>query len=559
MIDDFAQIDESLPPCTRFQEFIHSQCIMKLMHCTVCCVSCLLSCDLEFVKSVLLPSIKELVANPNDAVSESMLLNIPDFCEQLEKSFPDEFDEILLSDILPSIYDIINTYADYVGDAGAETLASVLTMVPPQEFLEREVPRLKDLLSSKQREVRAIVAQVLLFLVDYFDPDVWSKPLFEFIATLSGDTIGSMRAHVPQLITLYAKRVIDPEGRAQLCGRFALFAHDSATYVRKATAESLVAFASVLDDDSRELTVVPVVNALLNDRIKTVSSVCLKNLGPLISSIGKRTSADLVQKYGETLTSTDPALAYAAAFSFPAVALALGKERWPELSDCFKRVTTSREYRVRRTLAFGLVSFGFLMEPDELQSIAVVFLKDLPSIAVGIIGNLFQLIRMVTDKEALRFCLEDPFTKYRDWRVRLRVSEQLRYCMEDYDVEFLFSVARQLVLDDVAVVRRDAALSFANLMGEKDVPALQELADSESYIARLSAAHICRNVPIEKSELCIPVVEKLARDPVANVRIRTAEAVVEIAEYVRNNERLNNVLDGFENDTDVDVKQALEA
>ena len=116
MIDDFVQIDESLPPCTRFQEFIHSQCIMKLMHCTVCCVSCLLSCDLEFVKSVLLPSIKELVANPNDAVSESMLLNIPDFCEQLEKSFPDEFDEILLSDILPSIYDIINTYADYVGD-----------------------------------------------------------------------------------------------------------------------------------------------------------------------------------------------------------------------------------------------------------------------------------------------------------------------------------------------------------------------------------------------------------------------------------------------------------
>ena len=50
MIDDFVQIDESLPPCTRFQEFIHSQCIMKLMHCTVCCVSCLLSCDLEFVK-----------------------------------------------------------------------------------------------------------------------------------------------------------------------------------------------------------------------------------------------------------------------------------------------------------------------------------------------------------------------------------------------------------------------------------------------------------------------------------------------------------------------------
>ena len=53
MIDDFVQIDESLPPCTRFQEFIHSQCIMKLMHCTVCCVSCLLSCDLEFVSGLI--------------------------------------------------------------------------------------------------------------------------------------------------------------------------------------------------------------------------------------------------------------------------------------------------------------------------------------------------------------------------------------------------------------------------------------------------------------------------------------------------------------------------
>lgn len=558
-MEDFSDVDESIPPCARFEEYMQSGSLMKLRYCTIFCVRCLLDCDIDFVKNVLVPSIKDLVANPNDAISESMLMNIPDFCEQLEKSFPEDCESILLSEVLPSIYEIISTSADFVGDSGAETLASILTMIPPATFLEQAIPKLKQLIGSKQKEVRAIIAQVLTFLVDYFEPDVWSKPLLEMIATLGSDTIGSVRAYIPPMITLYAKRIIEPEGKAQISARFALFAHDSATYVRKATAESLVAFAQVLDEDSRELTVIPIVRALLKDPVKTVSSVMLKNLGPLISSLGKRATEEFVQKYGETLTSTDVNLAYAAAFSFPAVALALGKARWSELSEVFRMVTASREYRVRRTLAFGLVSFGFLMDPETLQSVILVFLKDLPSIAVGIIGNLFQLIRMVPDKEGLRFCLEDPITKYRDWRIRLRVSEQLRYCMEDYDTDFLLGIAQQLVLDDVAAVRRDAALSFANLMEEKDLPLLEDLATRDSYIARLSAAHVCRNIPIEKSEICIPVVEKLYKDPVPNVRVRTAEAVVEMAEYVRNNETLNRILDELDEDTDVDVRHALEA
>ena len=559
MFLDDSEIDESLPPCIRFKQCMESSSLVHLMHCTVCCVKCLMDCDLAFVGEVLVPSIKNLIRHPNDAVSESMLMNLPDFCEQLEKSFPEEFEKILVDEILPAIYDLITSCAEMVGDAGSETLAALLTMVSPSRFVETQIPLLKELLASKTKDVRVIQAQVLTFLVDYFDPDVWYQDLFEMICTLSSDSMGSVRAYVPPLIAMYTKRIMNPVDKAQLSGRFALFAHDTATYVRKAAAEALVALSNALDDDTRELIVLGIVDTLLEDRVRTVSSVTQRNLGPLISTLGKKASPEIVKKYAETLTATDSNLAYAAAFSFPAVALALGKERFAEVNDGFRMATTSREYRIRKTLAFGLVSFGFIMDPEDLQSVAAVFLKDLPSIAVGIIGNLFQLIRMIPDKNTLKFCLEDPVTKYRDWRVRMRVSEQLRYCFEDYDTPFLFNIAKALVLDDVATVRRDAAMSFALLMTESDVSVLDEMATSESSIARLSAAHICKNVPPEKAAMCIPIVEKLHKDPVPNIRIRVAEAVIEIADYVRGNATLNHIMDELEEDPDPDVKQVFDS
>ena len=559
MFLDDQEIDESMPPCVRFKECMESSSIVQLLHCTVCCVKCLLDCDIGYVNGVLAPAIKSLIAHPNDAVSESMLMNLPDFCEQLEKSFPDEFQEILVSELLPALYDIIESSAEIVGDAGAETLAALLTMVSPSLFLENEIPQLKKMLTSRTKEVRVIQAQVLTFLVDYFDADVWYKPLFEMICTLSSDAMGSVRAFVPPLIAMYTKRVTGAEEKAQLSGRFVLFAHDTATYVRKAAAESLVALSNALDEETRELTVLGIVETLLKDPVRTVSSVTQRNLGPLISTLGSKASEEIVRKYADTLTSADANLAYAAAFSFPAVALALGKARFDTVKKGFRMACASREYRIRKTLAFGLVSFGFLMDPGELQAVIHVFLKDLPSIAVGIIGNLFQLIRMIPEKDSLKFCLEDPIGKYRDWRVRLRVSEQLRYCYEDYDQQFLFNIARSLVVDDVATVRRDAAVSFALLMSESDVPALQELAASDSYIARLSAAHVCRCIPNEKAEWCIPIVEKLYKDPVPNIRVRVAEAVVEIADYVRGNAKLNEIMDTMEEDSDIDVKKVFES
>ena len=123
MFLDDSEIDESLPPCIRFRQCMESSSLVHLMHCTVCCVKCLMDCDLAFVEEVLVPSIKNLVRHPNDAVSESMLMNLPDFCEHNEPH--DSF--YIGSDVFYT-YIVSNNTSPSSADTNA---TKVITRAPP--------------------------------------------------------------------------------------------------------------------------------------------------------------------------------------------------------------------------------------------------------------------------------------------------------------------------------------------------------------------------------------------------------------------------------------------
>jgi HEAT repeat protein len=147
--------------------------------------------------------------------------------------------------------------------------------------------------------------------------------------------------------------------------------------------------------------------------------------------------------------------------------------------------------------------------------------------------------------------------KYQEWRIRLKVSEQLRRCSEYFDKEFLMKSAKSLVMDRIAIVRKDAAQSFADLMDEEDISVIKEMSESRTHWLRATAAWICGRAREEMLESCLPVVARLCKDRVPNVRIAAANALDRMV-------RLGNIADEFvdvlklvKGDVDVDVRNVF--
>jgi HEAT repeat protein len=343
-----------------------------------------------------------------------------------------------------------------------------------------------------------------------------------------------------------------PKERAQLTGKFSLLCRDQSEEVRKSAAEAIVALSEVNDPVSRLVTVVPAARLLLNDASAAVRSLTTRNLGPLIASIGANCDAVIVNKFSAALSSTDLGLCFSAAYAFPAVARVLGQKRFSELAPGFEAVVNSPEYRVRRSIAYGLFEYASVIPPQELSDAVSSFLKDIPTVAIGIFANLNCLLPILSDHARLIQALENP-QGLQSWRARFEISKQLLLCQPFFDRSALLKIAQTLVTDSVWKVRRDAALSVATLMEEADLLFLIRLAKNGNARERISAAWIIKNM---KFELLIDVVierlRALLRDSVANVRAAAARAV---APHAVNVPAITELAQSVTLDEDPDVRE----
>lgn len=555
--------DSQLPPCERFTALIAQNSISSYFQCTVCALECIPSTNINFINFTLIPGIQKILALPNGAVIESMLTTLPDICDLLVQHFPNEAENIIVNSLIPDTWKTIERFGEVFADLCSETLASLLILCKKETFISSEISNIRSHLTFKKKEVRIIIGHVLLFISSYFPCDIWFDNFYDIICALASDSLGSVRALVPSIIALYSKTLHDEEQQSKLVGRFQLFCKDKSILVRKTAAESLVTLSESVSENIRVLSILPSANILLNDHVEAVRTVILRNLGPFISTIGKEVDESLVGRFTSAINSTDPNVEFASAFAFPAVALALGKDRWDELKDAFDIAMLSREFRVRKTLSFGFVSFCSVVDENDLKNIVNGFLRDLPAIADGIIQNLHQILHL-TKIENIIFCLQEPTKKYTEWRIRLHVSQQCRYCIGLLDKAELYPIARELLTDKVATVRKDAATSFALLMTDDEscIHDLEEVASDMSHHVRISAADVLRELTdtkiISKS---LGILKKLVGDKVPNVRIAAADAVVNVMQNAKDDdevvEEVKKLLEVAKNDTDIDVIQSL--
>jgi len=557
--DDEKVVNYSLSPKIRLQKYINSKSVYHKFHCTKCILECLPVCKFEFVQDTIMDSIEVLLKSNELSVIDSMLSTIPELAENLYEYFPEDATSLIIDDLLPILHDVcFDAKADLCVSI-AESYSSVLTLLEQEDFKDNELQILQKMSLSDKKETRYIVSHVLSCLVLYFESSIWFSQLLGILTTLSSDENSSLRALVPSLIASYSKRLFTPKDQALLSGRFPLFCRDPVASVRKSAADSIVSLSESLDDNTRLIIIRPAAQTLMSDPSEEVNISIQKNLGPLVATFGPKADISMVIKYCQTMVSSNATTAYYSAYSFPAVALALGKERWNEIKPSFEMACSSRQVNIRRTLSYGIVCYGQVMDQLDLESAVSSFLNDTPSVAVGVISGMHQIVGFLNNKDILQNGLQDPQQKFQDWRIRLRVSEQLRYCSEFFDRRVLMRSAKELIQDDCATVRKDALMSFAHLMDTNDTSYLKYLTESDNHFIRICAALVFSYAGFDIISRSIELLKKLSRDPVPNVRIAAASSIIMISGSTDSPVAVNDLLVELKKDKDPDVRKVIES
>ena len=156
------------------------------------------------------------------------------------------------------------------------------------------------------------------------------------------------------------------------------------------------------------------------------------------------------------------------AFSFPAVALTLGRENWPLLKQAYEELADAREYRVRRTMASSIHELARILGEElagrDLVPIYDLIIKDLDEVRIGALKHLSSFLKVLSRQD--RYLLLPRLVSFitvetdRNWRFREEVASRLLETVELFSPknvsEHIAPLSLPLLVDKVAAVRHMA-------------------------------------------------------------------------------------------------------
>lgn len=501
------------------QEYLNSDSQEELIKCPSLIARIIINLTSEQIVQQIVPAINSLLTSNFEDVSDSMLQALPYICQIIQNIMDSKADVFICQNILPMFYGLTFEGDEDTISIIADAITAIIEPLISPNFITLYVPFLMSLAQSGKKSLRAISAFALEYGAEIIDINPEFDKISTIVIELATDSSPSIRSHVPSIVTAFISTISESNHKSQLAAQMFLLAHDKSTEVRKSVIEYLYDFSKKVELDTKILTVEPVLNLLLDDQSLQIRMLALARFAPILNTIGSNASEELVKKYCHCLLSEEENVAYSVAFTFTAFALGIGAERFnKEVYPSYINALQSYDLRVRRTLSFSLKEYVQFFTPGDLCISVSTLLKDLPYVSIGVISNLSFILPYVDDKQSLLFCLLNPSSKYSEWRMRLKISEQLRKCKKFFDRETLLKSALELVEDDVAVVRKDAVKSTSELMNEDDIGKLKKLAKSENHWTRLSAAEICGLIKLDDYSQIKKIITKLHNDKVFAVK-----------------------------------------
>ena len=168
----------------------------------------------------------------------------------------------------------------------------------------------------------------------------------------------------------------------------------------------------------------------------------------------------------------DPARPLVCAFNIPAVALTLGRDRWPELRELYRSLARNPSYKVRRTLAASIGEIAKIIGPEYAkEDLLDVWWSSIDADetevrlkAIECVATFVRALEQPGRREVVRRLSEAFSTQQlKGWREREEVVKSLPALLDisDLDGEVLRDLLMRALGDRVSAIR-EAAISVVS-------------------------------------------------------------------------------------------------
>lgn len=441
---------------------------------------------------------------------------------------------------------------------------------------------------EEREQFRCIAVQLFGQLAHLLGPELCQSYIVAEVVSLSDDEVFRVRktiaAHLPSIC-----KVVGPEmTTARLLKVFVRLSRDDIWGVRKSVVESIVKMSESLPPDQRQPHLGASFDFFLADNSRWVRNAAYIVLGQYISTLpSEHISEKLLDQFKASAdgdgASSDPDIAYACAFNFPAVLQSIGRARWAALAPSYRSLSQDARWKVRRSLAASVHVVSELLGVDlaEQHTLPVLdaFLKDIDQVRFLAVQNLAGVLSLISPAARARYldALMALQGETETWRFRKALAEQLGKLAPLFEprviVDRLIPLTIAVCRDQFARVRIAAAKALASVTAtlvkssasdpsilSAATSPMAELAKDLDYHVRLvfvyAAAEIALNVPVDVFESkFLPIVMDLAKDSIPNIRLTVAREFsrISLAGGYSSNNGVQNLLALLASDRDIDV------
>lgn len=411
---------------------------------------------------------------------------------------------------------------------------------------------------NEEEDARCLALQLLSHFSSLVEADYLEKIIVNEIISLSDDPVLNVRRTTVMYLVNICRHVKKDIFENKLFPVYYKLAYDNVWGVRKVAVEILPDISEISSPELRSQNLVELYKKFTQDASKWVKMAAHQFLGPFIATLkGQKIDKSLVNYYigmGDPKKSSfNSDVTFHCAYTFPAVLLTLGKEKWPDLKRLYKILVKDNQWKVRKTLSYSLHEVAKILGPDlteeELLPVLDNFLKDsgnLPptnfvdEIRIGVLIHLADFIRILNPgvrEQCINMLGKIP-SESNNWRLRKLLAGQLKDCVELFEPKVVFKIHLPIVLklcnDEVAEVRTKACVNIAAILRtiqkektnnyfSRVVKEIFKFGDSKRYVQRQVFVGMCANILIEDlpifcKHFMSAFIDK-QNDKVVNVRI----------------------------------------
>jgi serine/threonine-protein phosphatase 2A regulatory subunit A len=409
-------------------------------------------------------------------------------------------------------------------------------------------------------------------------------------ATLVEDEMPMVRRATAANLGAFAASVSMDVVKSDLIPLWVRLMGDDQDNVRPLAVEAAIQFAKILSKEDNLAFVVQPLHAASKDRSWRVRYTLANKYAELEAELGTEIAkTEMTPMLVRLLQDQEKEVRMAAALKIPSICAGLSnaERRTIIVTNVVQHVQslcTDASQHVRVSISASLLELGPILGKEKsveiLVPLFVALLKDdYFDVRLNIISKL-NILQDVVGKEAVQSQILTEVVLLADdpqWRVRLAICEQMPMLAKSLGADgfdsaklSLSAVCLNWLLDNVFAVRECATRTVAavcDVFGDawsktKIFPRITAMASEKAYLSRLTTLIavkvMCENASADSAtSVLLPIVAKLAKDTIPNVRFNAAQALKYLVTKVAKKTVTGEVvplLKEMTADSDMDVK-----